>query len=212
MNDLFNKIKKLTNEQTIDAAFKKLYDDNFVSTLTSSQIKEFLEVLKYTVKYSMYDSTTLLLHKQAFKSLVKEKMNEPSNYLIFIDVDNFKMVNDQHGHLVGDDVLNHIAKILKESFRRSDQNSMRNQDLVARYGGDEFIIFMSGCSENVVQKRIDKLNELLSIPYRVDDSNYINIELSINYVDYDENLSFEENFKKVDDLVYKEKSQKKFGL
>lgn len=212
MEKLLSKLKKLTNEQSIHGALKKLSDDDFILGLTFEDMKTFFEICEHTLMYSMHDPNTLLLHKQTFITLVKEKIKTEPNYLIFIDVDNFKKINDKYGHLVGDDILNYIARILNKTFRIKCEKSIRNQDLVARYGGDEFIIFMSECFESVVQKKLEKLNKLLSIPYQIDEYNDFNVKLSINYVKYNENLSFDENFKKVDELVYKEKQQKKYGL
>lgn len=58
--------------------------------------------------------------------------------LIIVDIDNFKQVNDQYGHLVGDDVIRHIAQKL--------QSNVRNTDLVVRYGGDEFLVILENCA------------------------------------------------------------------
>jgi diguanylate cyclase (GGDEF)-like protein len=51
--------------------------------------------------------------------------------VLFIDIDKFKQINDQNGHLIGSQMLSHLGKLLKNSFRRNDQ--------LFRYGGDEFI-------------------------------------------------------------------------
>ena len=58
--------------------------------------------------------------------------------LIVLDIDNFKPVNDQYGHLVGDDVIRYIAYQLKAN--------VRNTDLVVRYGGDEFLVILENCA------------------------------------------------------------------
>ena len=54
--------------------------------------------------------------------------------LSLLDIDNFKQINDQHGHVVGDDALRHLAGVIRDT--------LRPQDAVARYGGEEFLILL----------------------------------------------------------------------
>jgi diguanylate cyclase len=60
--------------------------------------------------------------------------------VLLIDIDHFKKVNDQHGHLTGDEVLRHMAKNISEMLRSSD--------VLGRYGGEEFCVFMPNTNEN----------------------------------------------------------------
>ena len=70
--------------------------------------------------------------------------------IIFADIDQFKQVNDKHGHLVGDLVLQHVAQLLQEKIRRTDS-------WVARYGGDEFVICLPGVDRAAAQRIANRL-------------------------------------------------------
>ncbi len=88
---------------------------------------------------SLRDSMTMLLnHKYSFKRLREElerarRIEYPLSILM-IDIDDFKRVNDEHGHLTGDAVIVGIARILTETCRATD--------VIGRYGGEEFLVIM----------------------------------------------------------------------
>ncbi|MEK7574148.1 MAG: GGDEF domain-containing protein [Patescibacteria group bacterium] len=73
--------------------------------------------------------------------------------VIFIDLDNFKIINNEYGHKAGDKALKMTAEILKYSVRDSD--------IVARWGGDEFVIGLAGADESRAFKTAEKLRKKL---------------------------------------------------
>lgn len=94
------------------------------------------------------DQLTGLLKLQAFTQLVEEERERAiargSGFaLLLVDIDNLKLLNARHGHEAGDQVLAAVA----EALRRSS----RSVDLVARYGGDEFVLFISGAGPAVAK-------------------------------------------------------------
>jgi diguanylate cyclase (GGDEF)-like protein len=91
-------------------------------------------------KLALYDGLTHLQNRRTFngyfeKALKQFKRDKIPKSIIFFDLDDFKLVNDNYGHLVGDDVLKRIAAILKLQIRDSDN--------VARWGGEEFLILLN---------------------------------------------------------------------
>jgi len=99
------------------------------------------------------DSLTKVYNRKAFKEQVKKYLNhcnEPKGTLIMLDIDDFKLFNDQYGHLVGDAVLRAVASELKETFEQ--------KYIAGRYGGDEFLVFLKeDLSKEQVCSLIDKL-------------------------------------------------------
>jgi len=74
--------------------------------------------------------------------------------LIMMDLDDFKLVNDKHGHLTGDAVLKSIARILK--------NQTRDSDICSRYGGDEFVILLPDAEEKQAAHIAERIREMIS--------------------------------------------------
>lgn len=85
------------------------------------------------------DSVTTLLNRRALVDRLTHEMERARRYatplaLLMVDLDHFKDINDTHGHLVGDEALREVARVL--------QGAVRNVDVVARYGGEEFAIVL----------------------------------------------------------------------
>jgi len=106
-------------------------------------------------KLAFTDSVTKLPNRARFQSLVEQALKDPSQLnrggsLVFIDIDNFKMVNDVHGHDVGDFLLKSISQKLADRVQSqwlSGNQALIGSDTkpcVSRIGGDEFAIFMPG--------------------------------------------------------------------
>ncbi len=107
------------------------------------------------------DALTGLFNREHFERTLRagvESSALTSAALVFIDVDDFKNVNDSYGHMFGDDVLCYVAKRILGTFRHSD--------ICARYGGDEFVIFAPGITPEVLQQRLEALCSAFSFPYR----------------------------------------------
>ncbi len=94
--------------------------------------------LQRALELAYTDQLTGLLNQHGFSTKAQQLLNEcwhERAALFFIDLDNFKAVNDTYGHLVGDILLQKVANIIK--------NNIRSTDLAGRYGGDEFMVFIA---------------------------------------------------------------------
>ncbi len=91
------------------------------------------------VEETTHDSLTSLFNRPYFNEIFEQNLSLAKRYntdlcILFLDVDNFKEINDTYGHLAGDEALQAIAKFIKEEKRDSD--------IAARYGGEEFVLLM----------------------------------------------------------------------
>ena len=121
------------------------------------------EALKNQRTQAMKDGLTNLPNRQAYlemaaKELARAKRHNLSVSLCVADVDHFKRVNDEYGHLSGDKVLKIIAKGLMKCLRQSD--------FVARYGGEEFIVLMPETTRTEAVTAMEKVRHAIaSIPF-----------------------------------------------
>ncbi|WP_187373192.1 GGDEF domain-containing protein [Bacillus rubiinfantis] len=125
--------------------------------------------------------------------------NQQMVTVFLIDVNNFKMINDQYGHQKGDDLLKHLAKLLV--------NCMRTSDVVARWGGDEFIII---CPNITNLAAIDEINKRIN--ERLETSTFfdLDISLSIGSATYpNEGKNLEQLIRTADKKMYKMKIEGK---
>ncbi|OLQ92284.1 diguanylate cyclase [Vibrio panuliri] len=93
------------------------------------------------------DQLTGLANRWSFESWAQKKLSEVGNLstttaLVFLDIDDFKQVNDTYGHDVGDRVLQNFARRLKNNVRSRDRKSNHHDYSIARFAGDEFVILL----------------------------------------------------------------------
>ncbi len=111
--------------------------------------------------------------------------------LMLIDLDRFKKVNDKWGHPVGDQVLKHVADILKDNLRQTD--------FPARFGGDEFVVILLDTPENGALFAAEKVRRKLELtPHKV--AGKITVSIGVAALERDE--SFEEWFIRADTSLY----------
>ena len=126
-------------------------------TLTSvTELYDEKRVLEAEVEY---DSLTGLMKKKYFDKRIGGLIEANRSFaLVVTDIDNFKAVNDTYGHTVGDKVLQAFASLLEESLREGD--------MVARWGGEEFLFALSDADIKTVLSRVETIREkIASYPF-----------------------------------------------
>jgi diguanylate cyclase (GGDEF)-like protein len=148
------------------------------------------------------DPLTGLYNREYLKEISNKLLDEAKreNFilaLIFIDLNNFKSVNDTDGHEKGDEILKEVAKELKKSFR--------SYDIIVRYGGDEFIVlFKMQKDKSNLQKLLNSVNERIKNKFK----NY-NISLSFGIATTEETFDLNKLIELADKRMYKDKKRKK---
>ncbi len=144
------------------------------------------------------DGLTNIFNKKYFFDTVSSLPNLKELYytIVMIDIDNFKKVNDTYGHPYGDIVLKTICSIIK--------NNTRPNDIVARYGGEEIIIFFNNfVDKSLVAKRIEQMRSQIENTLIPGDDFESSVTASFGvYVKTDESLSLDEVIKLADSNLY----------
>ncbi|MFD1736720.1 diguanylate cyclase domain-containing protein [Bacillus salitolerans] len=122
-----------------------------------------------------YDDLTDLPNRKALdrhiqKALARSKRHEHNFTLMFIDLDDFKKVNDTMGHEAGDVLLKEVVKRINDCIR--------DEDLISRIGGDEFIIVFEETNKDVIEDIAERILEFVAEPYHIHDQE-VKISLSI---------------------------------
>ena len=148
------------------------------------------------------DPLTGLLMKSVLEQNIIELIssNPDSKYALWmIDIDDFKVINDEFGHFIGDEILTIIAKRLRNSFKMND--------IIGRSGGDEYLIFMQyDGDENILIEKSKKVFRSLVEPIVINKDVVIKPTLSIGISCYlKTNTPFSELFKKADNALYRVK-------
>ena len=156
-------------------------------------------------RLSLIDDLTGLHNRRGFLTLAEQQLRlirrKGSALLVYVDLDDLKLINDKHGHLEGDRALVATAEILRTTFRQSD--------ILARIGGDEFCILMPDASRDSalhvhqrVQRRLDLSNGLAPSGFR--------LALSVGIADVPavRQPPLEELLRRADTLMYEHKRSK----
>jgi diguanylate cyclase (GGDEF)-like protein/PAS domain S-box-containing protein len=156
---------------------------------------------------SLTDELTGLYNRRGFNLLAGQEVKlahriKRSMLLLFGDVDNLKTINDTHGHAQGDQALQEIATILKDTFREAD--------IVAHISGDEFVVLAVDASMESADVMINRIQSFLEKGNQQGDRPYqLSLSVGIAHYDPEAPCTVSEMITQADGCMYQQKQEKK---
>lgn len=175
---------------------------NYVVFKNSSKVIKDVEISRDLYKKHAYEDSLTGVYSRLFLDTWIKKKFEESKYLrdiytiAMIDGDKFKEINDNYGHNIGDKVLIKIAHILKES--------VRERDIVIRYGGDEFLIIFENCRSDMAYSILKRIEEKLE---KIHEFKF-DIDISYGIYEVENKEDFFDSLSKADEKMYYSKKNK----
>jgi diguanylate cyclase (GGDEF)-like protein len=153
-----------------------------------------------------HDGLTSLWNRAAILTLLRSELSRSIRdrtavSLLLCDIDHFKRINDVHGHLVGDEVLQIVSRRLLDSVRL--------YDAVGRYGGEEFLIVLTGCVDEDLRHRAEQVRKAISSIPIPTNTGPISVSMSLGAVTIESGettLPIELFLKQADEALYQAKA------
>ncbi len=205
-NDSARKIELLNcgaNDYVAKPIFKEELMARVHNLITNKKLLDKLKAQQHLLQeLAMTDQLTELYNRHFLMELAPKHISESFRHkhplsLIVIDLDNFKTVNDTHGHSVGDIVLMQTAQLLK--------SACRNEDIAARFGGEEFVLILRHCNAENARKKAELLR------MKISDLNPEGIAISASFgiaeLPLNNTCKFDALFSAADHAVYEAKAR-----
>jgi diguanylate cyclase (GGDEF)-like protein len=168
-------------------------------------VKEDLKLREELYSASVTDHLTGLYHSGYMRERVNEAIRhhqrEGRNFsIVFLDLDNFKKINDHYGHLTGDAALKHVAGLLRSLTRKGET--------LSRYGGDEFLLFLPATNAQQAAETLQRLcREVEARPYPVENGAPIKFAISGGAAEYpSDGKNLEQLLQTADRRMYSQKN------
>lgn len=180
--------------------------------IINARVKNHLELKKYRdilEQLSLIDGLTGIANRRHFDETLEKEWrlalaNDNMISLILLDIDFFKKFNDHYGHLVGDDCLRKVVKVLIEALKRDG-------DFLARYGGEEFAVILPSTSMEKawnISERLRTNVESLKIAHQESKvSEYVTVSIGVATIKANGNMAPDRLIEKADYALYQAKHE-----
>lgn len=173
-------------------------------TQLQSEVTVYETKLKTVEELVLKDNLTGIANRRSAEKRMEWHILQKQKYCVaIIDLNKFKEINDQYGHAAGDDLLKQFANEL--------QNGMRKTDLVARWGGDEFMVVLN-CDLTDAERQIERIHKWTLGDYTIQDGNSgsslkVHVGAAIGVAQWQTGESVEEVIARADAKMYLDKDQ-----
>ncbi len=204
----YDDIKRTVTLITVDGE-PKAYKIN-ISRIVHEDIESYLismtDITKMNIqklgteKKAFYDNLTGVYNRNKFDELFENELNRVKRYhnptsIMILDIDHFKKFNDTYGHLIGDEVLVLLANTIR--------NNIRNTDVFARWGGEEFVLLLTETTGKTACNIADNLRKKIENAHH---SKAGKITASFGVTQLNASDTMESAFKRCDEALYKAKA------
>jgi diguanylate cyclase (GGDEF)-like protein/PAS domain S-box-containing protein len=186
---------------------QRVYGTITAITVLSKEITDYKKMQEQLRELSLTDQLTCIYNRRGLFTLIDPVLKQAKRqkkviFMLYADIDNMKEINDTFGHKEGDAALIETANILKTNYRESD--------IIARIGGDEFVVIPVGTAGDDIEKIVDRLEKSLEIYNSKRKHDYrLSLSIGVTYYDPENPCSIEELLIQADELMYKHKRNKK---
>jgi len=217
-NENIEKLTKLQEKTLVECNTQQIDLPSLTSKFNeiqlhmSQEVKKANEIIsqlttqvKTLEEKSNLDSLTKVYNRRALSSHLKllcSNSDLPYEFhLLMLDIDDFKSINDKHGHLAGDKVLIFIANIFKKTLREGDK--------VFRYGGEEFVIILNRVDSELCEKITKRLLEIISSNKLIYKGEGLRVTMSVGTTKYSAGDTPDSIIARADKALYKAKNSGK---
>ena len=181
------------------------HDGTLFSTVTVLHDVTMIRALSNQLSYqARHDSLTGLINRYEFDRMTQVAIDDATtenrmHCIVYIDLDQFKIVNDTCGHMAGDQLLRQLAEHLK--------TKVRSADTLARLGGDEFALLLKGCDLEKAQKIVDGILTMVrNYRFNFDDKVFkVGASIGLAEISPNQNITLNELLSAVDSACYSAK-------
>lgn len=183
-----------------------LTDGNHIigTVVTFHDMTDIDEKVKSLAHEASHDPLTGLFNRREFENRLESALESAqvrhlTHALLYLDLDRFKPINDEHGHEAGDDVLQGVAEAMSRHLRQ--------RDTLARVGGDEFAILMENCPPEKAQELAGKIQQqVIDSIFMLHDGSQCSVGVSVGVVIIDdESRDVKSLLRRADDALYEQK-------